>query len=82
MLEQLHSLRDEALAEIQAAPDADGVVSQVGFVGLFGAGCEVYLSKQLALTFDATYALATGSISGLSYTAIGAVGLQWRFSPK
>ena len=45
MLEQLHSLRDEALAEIQAAPDADGVDAVVQrFLGRKGRVQEILRS--------------------------------------
>lgn len=60
----------------------DDLFSEIGFVTRVGTGTEFYLSRQLALTFDASYAVTTGAISGLNSWAIGVVGLQWRFSPN
>ena len=54
--------------------------SAIGVVGRFGGGCEFYLTKRLALTFDATYVLTSGKISGLNSWTLGVLGLQWRFS--
>lgn len=56
--------------------------SELGFVARVGGGTEFYLTRQLALTFDASYAATTGPISGLNSWAFGVVGLQWRFSPN
>lgn len=56
--------------------------SGTGFVARFGVGTEFYLSRQLALTFDAVYSVTTGPISGLNSWSLGVVGLMWRFSPN
>jgi opacity protein-like surface antigen len=66
--------------------DADDIratrnFSEIGFTARFGTGLEFYLSKRLALTFDATYALTTGPISGLNSWSLGVIGMQWRFGP-
>jgi hypothetical protein len=53
--------------------------NEIGFVGRFGGGLEIYLSTRLALTFDATYVLTTGPIAGLNSWSVGIIGLQWRF---
>jgi hypothetical protein len=56
--------------------------SEIGFAARVGGGTEFYLTRQLAITLDASYAYTTGPISGLNSWAFGLIGFQWRFSPE
>ena len=49
-------------------------------VGRFGAGLEIYLTENFALTGNAVYALSGGKVDDFRYLSIG-WGFQWRFSP-
>jgi hypothetical protein len=49
-----------------------------GFAVRFGIGLDLYATHGLAVTFDTSYLLPTGSLEDLDYLAI-ALGLQYRF---
>jgi len=49
-----------------------------GFAARFGAGVDVYITKNITVTVGASYVLPTGSVKYLDYVS-GTAGLQYRF---
>lgn len=65
---------------VWASADRSGGNTQKegGFAGRMGAGLEIYLTQNLALTADAKYMLPTNELDDLDYISVG-WGLLWRF---
>ena len=52
--------------------------SDVDFAARFGGGIDIYATKSIVVSVDASYVLPTGSLEDLDYVSIG-WGLQYRF---
>lgn len=53
-------------------------VTSSGFAMRFGGGIEFYATRNIVVSFDASYVLPTGSVQDLDYGSFG-FGAQWRF---
>lgn len=54
------------------------IFSDGGFAGRFGAGLDIYITKNIVFTTGANYMLPGGDVKGFDYVSIGG-GLQYRF---
>jgi opacity protein-like surface antigen len=65
-------------AELEDTVGAGVSEDETDFAARFGAGIDVYLTKNTAATVEASYVLPTGDLKDLDYVSVNA-GLQYRF---